>query len=79
MKSAESSQNPQKTLWEKEKLLVTSNFSFSHSVFKRLVMQTCKNQGLFRKGLILYRTMMTFDTLEEKAFWTHGGKRRKFW
>ena len=23
-----------KTLWEKEKLLVTSNFSFSHSVFK---------------------------------------------
>ena len=25
-----------KTLWEKEKLLVTSNFSFSHSVFKRL-------------------------------------------
>ena len=25
-----------KTLWEKEKLLVTSNFSFSHSVFKPL-------------------------------------------
>ena len=23
-----------KTLWEKEKLLVTSNFSFSHSAFK---------------------------------------------
>ena len=22
-----------KTLWEKEKLLITSNFSFSHSVF----------------------------------------------
>ena len=22
-----------KTLWEKEKLLVTSNFSFSHSIF----------------------------------------------
>ena len=34
-----------------EKLLVTSNFSFSHSVFKRLVMQTHKNQGLFGKGL----------------------------
>ena len=28
-----------KTLWEKEKLLVTSNFSFSHSVFKRLLLQ----------------------------------------
>ena len=27
-----------KTLWEKEKLLVTSNFSFSHSVFRRLMM-----------------------------------------
>ena len=32
-----------KTLWEKEKLLVTSNFSFSHSVFKRPVLQTRKN------------------------------------
>ena len=27
------SASPLKTLWEKEKLLVTSNFSFSHSVF----------------------------------------------
>ena len=35
----------------KEKLVVMSNFSFSRSVFKRLVMQTCKNQGLFGKGL----------------------------
>ena len=41
----------EKTLWEKEKLLVTSNFSFSHSIFKRLVLQTCKNKGLFGKGL----------------------------
>ena len=37
---------------EKEKLLVTSNFSFSHSVFKRLVPQTRENQGLFGKGLM---------------------------
>ena len=29
----------------------TSNFSFSHSVFKRHVLQTRTNQGLFRKGL----------------------------
>ena len=41
------------TLWEKEKLLVTSNFSFSHCVFKRLVQQTHKNQGLFGKGLMM--------------------------
>ena len=38
-------------MWEKEKLLVVSNFSFSHSVFKRLVLQTHKNQRLFGKGL----------------------------
>ena len=37
--------------WEKEKLVVLSNFSFSLSVFKRLVLQTRKNQGLFGKGL----------------------------
>ena len=50
---AESYPNGYKTLWEKEKLLVTSNFSFSLSVFRRLVLQTHKNQGLFGKGLTL--------------------------
>ena len=39
------------TLWEEEKLLITSNFSFSHSVFESLLLQTRKNQGLFGKGL----------------------------
>ena len=39
-------------MWGKEKLLVTSNFSFPHSVFKRLVLLTRKTQGLFGKGLI---------------------------
>ena len=48
---AESSPKGLKTLWEKEKLLVTSNFSFSHSVFNRLVLQTRKNKDLFEKGL----------------------------
>ena len=58
--------NRQKTLWEKEKLLVTSNFSFSHSVFKRLILQTHKNQGLFGKGLTnLYRT--PFENIVGKA------------
>ena len=52
IKMAEIYPNGKKTLWEKEKLLATSNFSFSHSVFKRLVLQTRKNQGLFGKGLI---------------------------
>ena len=38
-------QKGRKTLWEKEKLLVTSNFSFSHNVFKRLV-----SKGRFQKA-----------------------------
>ena len=59
----ESSPNEKKTLWEQEKLLVTSNFSFSRSVFKRLVLQTRKNQGLFGKGLILSQ-MTNFRTEE---------------
>ena len=42
-----------KTLWEKEKLLVTSNFSFSHSVFKRLVSQGHQNGSLYGNGLTL--------------------------
>ena len=49
---AESSTNGQKTLWEKEKLLVKSNFCFSHSFFKRLILHARKNQGEFRQKLI---------------------------
>ena len=33
------------------KLLITSNFSLSHSVFNGFVLQTPKNKGLFEKGL----------------------------
>ena len=51
LKMAESSMKEQKTLWEKEKLLAMSNFSFSHSIFERPVWQTGENQGLFWKGL----------------------------
>ena len=48
---AEGSPNRFKTLQEKEKLLIMSNFSFSQSVFKRLILQTHKHLGLFEKGL----------------------------
>ena len=51
MKMADSSLKWLKTPCEKEKLLVTSNLSLSYSVFKRLVLQTHENQGLFGKGL----------------------------
>ena len=36
---------------EKEKMLVTSVFSFSHNVFKRLIYQGLWNLGLHGKGL----------------------------
>ena len=51
MKMAENYPNGQKRLWEKEKLLVTSNFSFSHSVFKRLVSQGRQKVSLCGNGL----------------------------
>ena len=51
MKMAESSPKGYKKMWEKKKSLVASNFSFSRSVFKRLVQRTQKNKGLFWKGL----------------------------
>ena len=50
MNMPESFQNLYKRLWEKEKLLIMSNFSFSCSVFKSLVLHTRENQGLFEKG-----------------------------
>ena len=40
MKMAENNTKGFTTLWEKEKLLATSNFSFSVSVFNGLVLQT---------------------------------------
>ena len=40
-----------KTLWEKEKLLVTSNFSFSHNVFKSCLLLMCQNEYLWSNGL----------------------------
>ena len=48
MEMTESSPNGfKKKLWEKEKLLITNNFSISNSVFKRLVPHTRKKQGMF--------------------------------
>ena len=59
-----------KILWEKEKLLAMSNFSFSRSVFKRLVLQTRKNQGLFGKGLTASRLLFAnaLNLVQSKNF-----------
>ena len=56
------------TMWEKEKLLVTSNFSFSHIVFKGHVLQTRKNQGLFGKGLKL-KAYKLFENSDADLSW----------
>ena len=74
----ESSQNWLKTLWEKEKLLVTSNFSFFPSVFKRLVQQTHKNKGLFGEGFMcITMAIASIHALLEFLFTnTHGGESR---
>ena len=61
MKMAESLQKKKKkkeTLWEKEKLLITSNFSISQA-FKRLVLQT-------RKGLVWERVNISTYLSNEK-------------
>ena len=53
--------------WEKNKLLFTSNLSLSHSVFKRLVLQTRKNQGLFGRGLKDLKIQIAQKTLRKKV------------
>ena len=43
-------------------MLIMSNFSIAHSVFKRLTLQTCKNQGLFGrrlKRILMYMYLQT--------------------
>ena len=69
-------------MWEKEKLLVTSNFSFSYIVFKRHELQTRKNQGLFGKGLSIYKLTCSsiytrFNTLKKKIVGKHCKKKMK--
>ena len=76
---AENYPNRKKTLQKKEKLLITSNFSFSHSVFKRIVSKGRQKVSLFGKGLSLYHTIPTFNDLQKEAFWKHCRKRRKCW
>ena len=41
---------------ENGRKFIMSDFSFSYSVFKKFVLQKHKNQGLFRKGLMMDRS-----------------------
>ena len=66
--------------FQKAKLLVTSNFSFSHSVFKRLLSQGRQKASLCGNGLnTFYHTILTFNYPEERAYGKHDGKRRNCW
>ena len=55
-----------------------SNFSFSDSVFKRLVLQTHKNQGLFGKGLNAYGKNFKPCQPAQNALANMGGKLLQF-
>ena len=59
-----------KTLWEKEKLLVTSNFSFSHNVFHSYISIVHQNTVSCGNGLItsLWKVYLykIYDTLSLK-------------
>ena len=76
MKMTERSSKGEKTLWENEKLLLTSHFSFSYSVFKRLLQKTHKgdtNQGLLGKGLMTIKNKAVENSVEkgENAGYQH--------
>ena len=77
MKMAGRSPKGWKTLGEMEKLLVTSNFSLTYSVFKRLVLRTSKNQGLFGKGLNLIVTYTSFWRYNHLLLWYNAHFKKK--
>ena len=53
-----------KTFWEKEKLLVTSNFSFSNNVFHSYTCTSlvCQNAALCDNGLIYYSDLCSIKS-----------------
>ena len=52
-----------KTFWEKEELLVTSNFSFSHNVFYSYISLVCQNVALCGNGII-QQWLPTIDKID---------------
>ena len=62
----ENGKNGQKTAWERQKLLVTSNFSFSCSVFKSLVLQTRNDPFSNKPWFLRVCSTSLLKTLQEK-------------
>ena len=50
-------------MWEKEKVLVTINFSFSPQCFQKTRNADRKNQGLFGKGLKAFHVIVIILSL----------------
>ena len=71
----------------KGEIACTSNFSFSHNVFKRLLSQMRQKVSLCGNGLILISSSlrpsptqkMGLNPPPKKGFGKHCGKRRKCW
>ena len=67
---------------KRRKLLGMSDFSFSKSVFNRPELLTCKNKGLFGKGLKYFNPFPNnpwFLWPTKEGFWKYRGKMRKCW
>ena len=58
MKIAETSLKEEKIQWEKEKLLITSNFSFSYSNSKRPLLQMHKTSACLGRDQITEKIPM---------------------
>ena len=55
-------------LWEKEKLLITSNFSFSRTVFKSCLFLMCQNEYLWSKGLKEKMLVTSISSISHNVF-----------
>ena len=69
-------ESSQKTLQEKEKLLITSNFPFSYSVFKRLVLQTQGGRKHGGRKHCRKRRISPFPTVFSKDLYCKHKKTR---
>ena len=63
---------------EKEKLLVTSNFCFSHNIFHSFISVVHQNVALCGNVLTLYSINTYFNASTTDSFWKHCRKRSNF-
>ena len=75
MNIVEKSLNWWKTLWEKKQLLVMSNLSFSHSIFKNLYCRHVKTKLVWER-IIPFPNKHVFYWCEVQIIWKFCGKRR---